>query len=203
METPVLPLRPADTGGGWANGALMVLGQLLLSASVLLFFISGSGYLARISPVSPEFGPLLPLSIGPWYFLHVGLILSAMVACTGRPFPRAEFRALPGAFSQVLGGFNVICTAWAAQKIIDGFYFFDPDTRCAYDSCWPMGEQEVALIMPMIIVGMVMIAVALLVRRLAWRWRALLPPVVAVVLLLVQHLLWYSWLLPIFRQPPA
>jgi hypothetical protein len=142
METLVLPLRPADTDGGWANGPLMVLGQLLLSAFVLLFFFSGSGYLARSQSAKPRVRAAAANPLGPWYFLHVGLILGAMVACTDRPFPRAQFRALPGALSQVIGGFNVICTAWAAQKIVDGLYFFDPDTRCAYDSCWPLESRR-------------------------------------------------------------
>jgi hypothetical protein len=55
------------------------------------------------------------------------------------------------ALSQVIGGFNVICTAWAAQNFIDAFYS-GLDNRCAYNSCWPLGEQEIALVTPMIMV---------------------------------------------------
>ena len=204
METSVLPPQPATTHGGWwvANIMIMVLGQVLLSVCLLLFTLS-DGYLAVIDPRKPLSGPLLLNPIGLWYALHVGLIVIAMVACAGRLAPRGDERALAGGVSQAIGGLNAVGTTLIGQKLSSALYFVRPDDSCTYDSCWPLKQQAIALATPMVIAGVVMVVAALLVRSWSWWWRALLPPVLGLVLLLVQHQLWYSWLLPIFERPPS
>jgi hypothetical protein len=81
-----------------------------------------------------------------------------------------------------------------------GFSF---DNGCFYASCWPMGEQTAALAFPSVLTGLLMVVAALLVRRVEWWVRAVVPALVWVAALVVQHAVWSPWLLPIFERPPS
>ena len=61
---------------------------------------------------------------------------------------------------------------------------------CFHESRWPLGEQAAALAFPSVPAGLLMVVAALLVRCIQWWVRAVVPSVVWVAALTVQHAVW-------------
>lgn len=160
-------------------------------------------YLPRVNETVLGHGvTTLALPIDTAWGVTVALTAFGMVACAGLPTERDEARALRGALGQGFAGVLVAGSSLLLLLAIDaaGFSF---DNGCFYASCWPMGEQTAALAFPSVLAGLLMVVAALLVRRVEWWVRAVVPPLVWVAALVVQHAVWSPWLLPIFERPPS
>ncbi|WP_253774318.1 hypothetical protein [Goodfellowiella coeruleoviolacea] len=126
-----------------------------------------------------------------------------IIAAAGLPIGKAWAGrgSAAGAVLQGIGG--VVVAGWtAAVTRVMGIYLFVPEDYCLYPSCWPNNHQMVASLVPGVLTGLVMITMAMLVTRLRWWIRALVPVVVWVAALLIQYAVWTSYLLPIFEGPP-
>lgn len=200
----VAPPGPAAPGKAWraANVLVMTLGQICLFAALLLL-AEYRMYLETVDPRHPVTGPGL-VDAGDWFqAVNLGFLLVSLVLVAGLPSDRRHPQARPGAIGQAVAGLSVIVTTLLGHAFMNSLYFAKPEYVCVYPSCWPVRQQTVGLVIPMIITGLVLIAAAFLVRRWAWWVRVLVPLVTWVVLLLVHHWLWYAWLLPIFERPPS
>jgi hypothetical protein len=134
----------------------------------------------------------------------VWLIVSALTTVAAAGLPVADARAsrgsVRGAVVQGIGG--LVVGGWTVVAAQLTFYFSGPGDGCTYSSCWPLHEQAAAFVVPGVVTGLVMIAMALLVNRLPWSIRVLVPVVVWVAAVVAQYAIWTSYLLPIFEGPP-
>ncbi|MFF0343496.1 hypothetical protein [Kribbella sp. NPDC004875] len=105
-----------------------------------------------------------------------------------------------GAVAQGIGGVVIAVEALVAD--LGYFYFMGPDDGCTYPSCWPLHQQTAAMAAPGILTGLSMVVMALLAKRSPWWARALVPLVVLLGGLALQHAVWNSYLLPIFQGAP-
>jgi len=108
----------------------------------------------------------------------------------------------PGAMLQGVGGLIVAGGTLLGYVIGNMFLFSGPGDGCTYPSCWPYREQTVVLVAPGVLAGVSMVAAACLVGHVRWWVRAFAPVLVWVVTLIVQHLIWTPYLLPLFEGPP-
>ncbi|TCC61299.1 hypothetical protein E0H73_18875 [Kribbella pittospori] len=187
----------------WTEAALLVVGVL----GLILVGIAGLVFVDALPQVDPS-------QLGHWRtprgssidggWLVWALISSlVLIAITGLPISRlAGHGSVRGAVAQGIGGLVVVFWAVATSLLANGFYFMGPSEGCFYDSCWPLHEQIWATLIPGVLTGIVMLVMALLVNRLAWWIRALVPAVGWVALLLIQHAVWVRYLLPLFQARP-
>jgi hypothetical protein len=103
---------------------------------------------------------------------------------------------------QLFGGLVVIGGTLLGYLLTHPYTFGGPDTPCVYTSCWPLRPQAVALTAPGVVAGLVMIVMAFLVNRRPWWFRAGVPAVIWLLLLLLQYEIWDAYLLPVFQGPP-
>ena len=112
-----------------------------------------------------------------------------MVACAGLPSMRDEARALIGAFGQ---GFGCALVAGSSMLVLLLVKAAGPSSGicCLHESRWPLGEPTAPLVSPSVLAGLLMVVAALLVRRIHWWVRAVVPALVWVAALVVQHAVW-------------
>lgn len=186
--------------------------NLLASSVGVLIVLVGYGlaafemnyYLAEVNPTQLGHGVTTqgqPID-GSWVFMAL-LGAVGLAACAGLPFWRNQVLALRGAITQGLSGIAVLCLTLLGHELTNSTYFTSAEDRCFYQSCWPLREQTVAMAAPAIAVGLSLIVAALLVRRVRWWVRSLVPVAVWLAALAVQHAVWSPWLLPIFQGPPS
>jgi hypothetical protein len=188
---------------GVLNAAVMVLGL----AAVLW----GAGtaalstlYLPRVDESVLGHGvTTLARPIDTTWGVTVALTAFGMVACAGLPSMRDAAQSLSGAIGQGFGGVIVAGSSMLVLELINAAGFSPPGNGCFYESCWPLREQTAALAFPYVLAGLLMVVAALLVRRIRWWVRAVVPALVWVAALVVQHAVYPPWLLPIFERPPS
>ncbi|TCC47613.1 hypothetical protein E0H75_22880 [Kribbella capetownensis] len=187
----------------WIEAALLVigvLGLLLVGIANLVF----DDTLPQVDPRQLGHGNIYTGSSTVRDWIVWALISSlVLIAITGLPTGRAAGRGfVRGAVAQGIGGMVVTFWAVGASMLTNAFYFAGPGDRCFYDSCWPLHEQIWAILVPGVLTGIAMLAMAFLVTRLAWWIRALVPVVVWIGTLVAQHAIWMNYLLPLFEAPP-
>ena len=112
-----------------------------------------------------------------------------MVVCAGLPSMRDEARALIGAFGQGFGGVIVAGSPLLVLLLVKTAGLSSGNC-CFHESRWPLGEPTAALVSPSVLAGLLMVVAALLVRRIHWWVRAVVPALVWVAALVVQHAVW-------------
>lgn len=170
-----------------------------------VFGFASLGFQSALPHVDPRPGNTTYRGGGlDWQWVWCVVVTSLTIAATaGLPVGKAwSGRGSAGnAVLQGIGG--AVVAGWiVVVSQVTGIYYFGPDDRCTYPSCWPTDEQAVAFVVPGVLTGLVMITMALLVNRLRWWIRALTPVVVWVAALLIQYAVWTSYLSPIFEGPP-
>jgi len=136
-----------------------------------------------------------------WGFT-VALTAFGMVACAGLPTGRNTARSVIGAFGQGFGGVLVAASSILVLLLVNAAGHFSVDC-CFQESPWPLGEQTAALAFSSVLAGLLMVVAALLVRRVPWWFRAVVPALVWVAALVVQQAVWSPWLLSLFERPPS
>ena len=187
----------------WSEAALLLLGAIGLVVLVYPTFVLIDA-LPQVDPSQLGQGVTYSGSgIDHRWIAQALLSALLLMLVTGLPVGRlAERGSLPGAVAQVIGGLAV--AFWAlAGTALTSMYFWGPDDRCTYASCWPLHQQIAANLAPGVLTAIVMIVMALLVNRLAWWIRTLVPAAVWVTVLVVQHAVWTRYLLPLFQAPPT
>jgi hypothetical protein len=176
---------------------------LVAGAAVLPFGLASlafGNHLAQVDPTSVAVDRVrggVPLDLlWVWLLLYAAVVV---VLLAGLPRPGPPWMAkgsLRGAVVQAIGGLVIAGETFAVHYL--NFYVGD----CTYAGCWPLHQQTAALAAPGILTGLSMVVMALLVRRVPWWVRALVPLVVLLVTLAVQYAVWDSYLIPIFEGVP-
>lgn len=207
-------VRPAGRGAVYRRGGFFV-GQafLLIGAGVgvLVFGWVGAGLSFYLTTVDPRGGidPGKPLDLT-WAALVLWMA-ATLVAVTGLPRRRSEpggqpwRRARGGAGAAVVqgvGGAIVIGGTLLGYFLSHPYTFGGPDTPCLSASCWPEQPQSIALTVPGLAAGLALVVMALLVNRLPWWIRAVVPAAIWLLLVSLQYGLWDATLLPTFQGPP-
>jgi len=188
---------------GRLNVAVIMLGLVAVLAGTGLAAPSTS-YLPLVNPSVGGHGvTTLAHPIDTTWVVTVVLTALGMVACAGLPFRRDAARALGGAIGQGTGGMIAAGISLLAVFLLEGFSFTSAEDGCFYESCWPMHQEAAALAYPYVVAGLLMVVAALLVRRVRWWLRAVVPAAVWVAALVVQQAVYSPWLLPIFQGPPS
>lgn len=183
----------------WTEAGLLLLGGLGLICLAYPTFVLLE-YLPQVDP--RQVGRVYtgrPAGIDPRWFINALISGLLLILVTGLPVRRLAGRgSLPGAVAQGIGGLAVGFWALAGATLLS-LHLNEP---CTYASCWPMREQFAATLAPGAVTAIAMIVMALLVNRVAWWIRALVPVVVWFGTVLIQNAVWTSYLLEIFRGPP-
>ncbi|TCC61298.1 hypothetical protein E0H73_18870 [Kribbella pittospori] len=183
----------------WSEAALLLIGALGLICLAYPTFVLLE-YLPQVDP--RQVGPVYvgrPGGIDPRWIINALISGLLLILVTGLPVRRPTGTgSLPGAVAQGLGGLAVGFWALVGATILS-LHLNEP---CTYASCWPMHEQTAATLAPGALTAIAMIVMACLVNRLAWWIRALVPVVVWLGTVLIQHAVWTSYLLDIFQGPP-
>ena len=188
---------------GVLNVAVIMLGLMAVLWGAGLAALS-TNYLPLVNPSVGGHGvTTLARPIDTTWVVTVVLAALGMVACAGLPSMRDAARGLNGAIGQGLGGMIAAGSSLLILVLILGASFTGAEDGCFYESCWPMREEGAALAFPSVVAGLLMVVAALLVRRVRWRVRAVVPAVVWVAALVVQQAVYSPWLLPIFERPPS
>ncbi|MEV6287182.1 hypothetical protein [Kribbella sp. NPDC051770] len=171
---------------------------------LLLAWMVLAQLLAQVDPSQDSVGITRdgdPLGVGALVAV-VGAVMVVLLFA-GLPRPgrlRSAAGSTRGAIAQGVGGVVVALEAFLINQL--HFYFNGPGDGCTYPGCWPLHEQSAALAAPGIVTGLSMLLMALLVRRVPWWIRALVPVVVLLATLAVQYAVWDSYLIPIFEGAP-
>lgn len=80
--------------------------------------------------------------------------------------------------------------------------FLDPDTQCAYASCWPRPYQEFLIAAPTFLAAASMSLFAVKGQGVAWWIRSTVPAVIFLLLSVIQFAVWDSLILPILSASP-
>ena len=192
-----------DVLWGRLNVAVIIVGLVAVLGGTGLAAPSTS-YLPLVNPSVGGHGvTTLAHSIDTTWVVTVVLTALGMVACGGLPFRRDAALALGGAIGHGMGGIIAAGNSLLAVFLLEGFSFTSAEDGCFYESCWQMHQEAAALAYPYVVAGLLMVVAALLVRRVRWWLRAVVPAVVWVAALAVQHTVYSPWLLPIFQGPPS
>jgi hypothetical protein len=185
----------------WTNAAVLalgILGLLPLALPGLLLWES----LPHVDPRDADLGAKPAMDGLLVYFLFAVLV---MVLSNGLPVA-AHWSArgsLGGAVLQGVCGTAVIGWAWFGAKFGVGSYFTGTDDACTYPNCWPVHTEEKYAWLPGLVVGLVLIAMASLLKPVPWWVRTVVPVVVGVAALRIHHWYWVTQLLPVFEAPPG
>jgi hypothetical protein len=187
----------------WSEAALLLLGAIGLVVLVYPTFVLIEA-LPKVDPSQLGHGVTYSGSdIDRRWIAQALLSALLLMLVTGLPIGRLAGRgSLPGAVAQLIGGLAVVFWTLAGTAL-SSMYFWGPDDRCTYASCWPLHQQIAAILAPGVLTAIVMIVMALLINRLAWWIRTLVPAVVWVAVLVVQHVVWVNYLLPLFQASPT
>ncbi|MFG1625669.1 hypothetical protein [Kribbella sp. NPDC049227] len=187
----------------WTEAALLLLGAIGLICLVYPTFVLLE-YLPQVDPRLAGHGNVYaarPPEIDSRWIINALISALLLILVAGLPVRRPTGSgSLAGAVAQGIGGLAVGFWALAGTAILN--LFNPPDEACTYASCWPMYEQIAATLAPGVLTAITMIVMALLVNRLAWWIRALVPVVVWLGTVLIQHWAWTLYLLDIFQGPP-
>lgn len=141
-----------------------------------------------------------PLGRSDW-IVTVALVAVGLVAAAGLPRPRASYWALGSAAAQCAGA----CSAAVGTVIgsaVGHIWIFGPEDRCVYVSCWPADAQTAIAAVPGLLSVAALVVAAMLVWRVDWLPRAVLPAASWLTATLVLRSAWQPWLLPVLRAPP-
>lgn len=201
MTTDVIgtPAPTATRARRWTEAALLVLGGLGLICLAYPTFVL-LGYLPKVDPRQVgRVYPGRPAGIDRQWIINALISALLLVPVVGLPVRRpAGAGSLRGAVAQGIGGLAVGFWALVGTTLLT-LHLNEP---CTYASCWPMNEQIAATLAPGVLTAIAMIAMALLVNRLAWWIRALVPVVVWLATVLTQYAVWTSYLVDVFQGPP-
>ncbi|TCC47614.1 hypothetical protein E0H75_22885 [Kribbella capetownensis] len=186
----------------WIEAGLLLVGGLglicLVDPTLVLL-----EYLPQVDPRLDGIGTVSarqPPDIDFRWIINALIFAMLLILVTGLPVRRATGAgSLPGAVAQAIGGLVVCFWALASAALINLAYFGE---HCTYAACWPMYEQLAATLVPGLLTALAMIVMANLVNRLAWWIRTLVPVVVWLGTVLIQHAVWTSYLLNLFEGPP-
>jgi hypothetical protein len=203
----------------WGFLAAQACVLVVATIGLLAFGWASAGLNTYLMVVDPRGGsdPRKDLDLT-WAAIVVWLSLT-LLAAAGLPrrrgSDRSDARPLQGrtpwlqaragvgaAIVQLFGGLIVIGGTLLGYVLFHPYTFGGTDTPCAYASCWPLRPQAVALTVPGVVAGLVMIVMAFLVNRRPWWVRAGAPAVIWLLLLLLQYAIWDPYLLPVFQGPP-
>lgn len=186
----------------WTEAALLLIGALGMICLVYPTFVILE-YLPQVDPRLSGHGNVYEggtTEIDSRWIISLLVSALLLILVTGLPVRRPTGAgSLPGAVAQGIGGLAVGFWALAGTAILNLFYL---DERCTYAACWPMYQQLAATLAPGMLTAIAMIVMALLVNRVAWWIRTLVPVVVWFGTVLIQHAVWMSYLLEIFKGPP-
>jgi len=204
-DTPAPPPREVLTATRlrrWSEAALLLVGVL----GLIGFAYPTLVFLDHLPQVDPRvIGVSVDSSraaIDQQWIVQALISAPVLILVSGLPVGRLTGPgSLPGAVAQAIGGLAVAFWALAGTAFAN-IFFFGPDDHCRYASCWPLHEQIWAMVVPGVLTGIAMLVMACLVTRLAWWIRTLVPVVVWLGTVLVQHAVWTSYLLEIFQGPP-
>lgn len=192
--------RGPAPGSGWlrpaADVAVTAGGAVLVFLTTILWGVQSHG---RVDPRDLVLGPATPMD-GQW-FAALTVSTAALLATAGLPGDRRSDRALGSAVGQAAGALAAAAGTLAGASI-GSIWLYGPQDRCAYVSCWPATAQAVAAAVPGALAAMALVAMAVLVRRLAWRTRAVLPAATWLVSLLALRAAWEPLVVPILQAPP-
>jgi len=183
MTTSVAsPARTTTRARRWSEIALLLIGALGLIGFVYPTLVLPD-YLPRVDPSTLGHGITYAGSAIDRTWITQALISAlVLILVTGLPINGPSGRgSLPGAVAQAIGGVAVTFWTLAGTAFANLFYFSGPDDYCTYASCWPYHEQTVADLVPGALTGIAMFLMTLLVNRLAWWIRTLVPIAVWVV----------------------
>ena len=162
---------------GVLNVAVIMLGLMAVLWGAGLAALS-TNYLPLVNPSVGGHGvTTLAQPIDTTWVVTVVLAALGMVACAGLPSMRDAARGLNGAIGQGLGGMIAAGSSLLILVLILGASFTGAEDGCFYESCWPMREEGAALAFPSVVAGLLMVVAALLVRRVRWWVRAVVPAV--------------------------
>ena len=194
---PATPRTPGVRGrvGRFLRTALRVGGLLVLAALALLHTALGS-QLGHVSAVSagPRTTETEALHAPSWWVV-VALIALGMVVAP-------QWRRAGVDVTQLLAGLVLVTLPWPARAFWDSLPFATGDTHCRVASCWPMHEQSLLVVAPLVLAGALMLLASLLASRVPWQLRVLVPVVVWLVAVIGLAATWDSHFIPIFQGPP-
>jgi hypothetical protein len=187
----------------WSEAGLLLIGAF----GLVIFGYCSLGLEFALPNVDPRKGSLRPTDAWGWtgqWFLVVVITAVTLLLVSGLPFGslRSGRGSLRGAIAQGLGGAVVGCWTFAVGELTKSLYFTGSNDECTYLGCWPVDQEKWAFVVPGLLTAVVMIVMALLVTRLAWWIRALVPVVVWIGGVVAQYWIWMTYLLPIFEGPP-
>jgi hypothetical protein len=126
---------------------------------------------------------------------------TGIIAAAGLRRPRTSEVAARSAGGQLVAAVATgVVTAVASW--VGAMWLFAPPDRCVYASCWPADAQAIAIATPGLLTAVSLGAAALLVRKVSWSVRALAPAGVWFAAVLLLHVVWAPWLLPVFQASP-
>jgi len=208
-----VPDRTSAVADSPSRAATRWIGRLVQAVGLFIVLIGFSqaafelnGYLPRVFPSVRGHGvTTLGHPVDGTWVVMVAVMSFGLLACAGLPARPPRARWPRSAITQGLAGVLVLGVTAFGHELLNAANFIDPTEGdyCFYDSCWPMHEQTLALAAPAVAAGLALLIAALLARRVRWWLRAVVPVIVWVAALLIQHVVWSSWLLPIFERPPG
>lgn len=180
----------------------------LICLGALFYGLVGAG-VAQVDPGRFGHGITYPLAsrdqgaaLVAIAMVAAGTALAAGLPCGGG----AE--AHTGAVGQVLGAAVLVGAAAVSIEVRTAVCFGGPVTTggpgdpCCYESCWPVVPQLAGRAAPVLLTAAVMIAAALVARRLPWWTRALAPALTWLAAAPLLRALWTPYLLVLQGPPP-
>jgi hypothetical protein len=165
---------------------------------VVLFHTACGSQLGRVSAVSAGVVTSTDALHTSSWWVFVALIAAGLVLTPVWPLVQGRTDPL-----QVLGGLVVLLASWMGRAFFDSLPFATPDTSCRLTSCWPLGQQSLLVIAPLLLTGVTMIGCGLAARGLPWRLRIGAPALVWLATAVALAAVWDPVLIPYFQGPPG
>lgn len=188
----------------WGEIALLVAGGvgLLVFGYCELGF---NGALPQVDPRRHGLGTQAGSGLDRVWAVLLLTTTATVVLVAGLPTGRGRWSrgSMAAAIAQGIGGAVVAGWTLVVAEFSAAAYFTGTDDACTYPDCWPVDQQKWCFVVPGVLTGVVMIVMALLVNRVPWIVRSLVPAAVWVAGLLLQYWIWTTYLLPVFESPPG
>lgn len=124
------------------------------------------------------------------------MILATALALLAGPRPAGRV-----SLASIAGAVWTLFWVWTFSVLGSGWELSGPHVTCVREGCWPQGWQELAVAAPLVVGSFALLVLGLVGGQTpAWVRRGL-PPVLFLVLAIVQVALWESDVVPILLGP--